>query len=101
MSGAKLREYHFLRALSQNSRLTYLYFAESEQTETMREHLAFCERIVAVAKPETYSSWNLIRGATGRWPVPVLNYTSAAMASALSQLQASYDLVHLDSIHMT
>jgi polysaccharide biosynthesis protein PslH len=67
----------------------------------MGEHLPFCDEVVGVPKPRTYGTWNLIRGAAGKWPLPVLNYTTAAMAAELAKLKGPYDLVHLDSIHMT
>jgi glycosyltransferase involved in cell wall biosynthesis len=101
LSGAKLREYHFLRALARGFRLTYVYFAESGEQAPVRDQLSFCEEIVGIPKPHTYGAWNLLRGVAGRWPLPVLNYTSAAMTAALAELKGSYDLVHLDSIHMT
>jgi glycosyltransferase involved in cell wall biosynthesis len=100
-SGAKLREYHFLRALARGFRITYVHFAENDEQAGAGERFAFCEEVVAVPKPPTYGAWNLVRGAAGRWPLPVLNYTSAAMAAALAKLGGPYDLVHLDSIHMT
>jgi len=98
LSGAKLREYHFLRALAQGFRLTYVYFADSQ--ERIAEQLPFCEHVIGVPKPPAYGKWNLLKGAMGRWPLPVLNYTSTEMAMALAKLDGSYDLVHLDSIHM-
>lgn len=101
LSGAKLREYHLLRALARGARLTYVYFADKGEQPRIEEHLPFCEEVVSVPKPSTYSTWNLVRGVAGKWPLPVLNYTSTAMAAALTSLQGTYDLVHLESIHMT
>jgi glycosyltransferase involved in cell wall biosynthesis len=102
LSGAKLREYHLARALSRWAELTYAYFADPGDAALTTDDLGFPARIIAVPKPSVYGSWNLVRGITGKWPLPVLNYTSSQMVSALSQLDASldYDLVHLDSIHM-
>lgn len=97
-----------LRALAQGARLTYVYFAENGDGTAVPNdgtagpaQLPFCEQIVSVRKPRMYGTWNVIRGAAGRWPLPVLNYTSAAMAAALAELKGPYDLIHLDSIHMT
>jgi glycosyltransferase involved in cell wall biosynthesis len=44
----------------------------------------------------------MLLGALGRWPLPILNYTDAAMDRAVSRALAAakYDLVHADSIHM-
>ena len=100
LSGAKLREYHFARALGRRAALTYVYFAESGERTLTPADLDFSEKVVGVPKPPAYGAWNLVRGALGRWPLPVLNYTSPAMIAALNRLEANYDLIHLDSIHM-
>jgi glycosyltransferase involved in cell wall biosynthesis len=44
----------------------------------------------------------LIQGVLGPWPLPILNYASEAMSAAVDRLTGaqSYDLIHLDSIHM-
>jgi glycosyltransferase involved in cell wall biosynthesis len=101
-SGAKLREYHLARALSRFAELTYVYFAEAGTQPLTANELPFAARIIAVPMPPVYGVWNILRGIAGRWPLPVLNYTSPLMTAALSRLDASpgYDLVHLDSIHM-
>jgi glycosyltransferase involved in cell wall biosynthesis len=36
----------------------------------------------------------------GKWPLPILNYTSKEMTAAVARLGGDFDLVHLDSIHM-
>jgi glycosyltransferase involved in cell wall biosynthesis len=102
LSGAKLREYHLARALSKWAELTYVYFADAGNEPLTQEDLPFATHIVAVPKPQVYAPWKLVRGIAGRWPLPVLNYTSPEMTAALEQLDASpgYDLAHLDSIHM-
>jgi glycosyltransferase involved in cell wall biosynthesis len=100
-SGAKLRDYHLARALSQHAELTYVHFAEAGQEPLAANHLP-AARIIAVPPPRAYSPWKILRAVAGRWPLPVLNYTSPLMTAALSRLPASpgYDLVHLESIHM-
>lgn len=102
LSGAKLREYHLARSLSRWADLTYVYFSDEGDGPLTSADVPFAARIVAVPKPRVYGPWNLVRGIAGRWPLPVLNYTSARMTEALSQLDASpgYDLLHFDSIHM-
>ena len=102
LSGAKLREYHLARALSRRAELTYVYFAEPGEEVLTAKDLPFATRIVAVPKPRVYGPWNLVRGITGKWPLPVLNYTSRQMIAALSRLDSKpgFELVHLDSIHM-
>jgi glycosyltransferase involved in cell wall biosynthesis len=102
LSGAKLREYHLARALSGRAELTYVYFAEAGEEALTAKELPFATRIVAVPKPRVYGAWNLMRGIAGKWPLPVLGYTSREMVRALARLDSGqgYDLVHLDSIHM-
>jgi glycosyltransferase involved in cell wall biosynthesis len=101
-SGAKLREYYLARALSRFTELTYVYFSEAGSEPLTARELPFAAHIIAVPMPPVYGPWKVLRGITGRWPLPVLNYTSPLMTAALSKLDASagYDLAHLDSIHM-
>lgn len=100
LSGAKLREYHLARALSRWAELTYVYFAGAGDPPLTAADLPFASHIVSVPKPHVYGPWKLLQGIAGRWPLPILNYTSPQMTAALSHLDARYDLVHLDSIHM-
>jgi glycosyltransferase involved in cell wall biosynthesis len=90
------------RALSKCAELTYVYFADAGDEPLTQEDLPFVAHIIAVPKPQVYAPWKLLRGIAGRWPLPVLNYTSPEMTTALTRLDESpgYDLAHLDSIHM-
>jgi glycosyltransferase involved in cell wall biosynthesis len=49
-----------------------------------------------------YTPMKVLRGVVGRLPLPLVNYTSAAMTLALRKLVKGqkFDLVHFDSIHM-
>jgi glycosyltransferase involved in cell wall biosynthesis len=49
-----------------------------------------------------YTPMKVLRGVVGRLPLPLVNYTSPAMTSALRALVKArkFDLVHFDSIHM-
>ncbi len=101
-SGARLREYHFVRALALRGDLTYLYFADPADPPVTKNELPFCHDVVAVPKPGSYGTAQLIQGLIGRWPLPILNYTSPQMSAAVERLASAggYDLIHLDSIHM-
>ncbi len=101
-SGAKLREYYFLRALALRGEVTYLYFADPGAPVLTREDLPFCRDVVAVPKPGSYGLRKTLQGVLGRWPLPVLNYMSAEMSAAVTHLTSrnKFDLLHLDSIHM-
>ena len=101
-SGAKLREYHFARALAQRGQVTYLHFTEPGAVPLTREDLPFCHEVVGIPKPPAYGPAQIVQGVLGRWPLPILNYTSEDMSAAVDRLTKAeaYDLIHLDSIHM-
>jgi len=101
-SGAKLREYHFARALAQRGPLTYLHFADLGAQPLTRKDLPFCHEVVAIPKPPAYGPRSLVQGMLGRWPLPILNYTSHEMSMAVDRLAGAepYDVIHIDSIHM-
>lgn len=102
-SGAKLRDYYFARALGQHTSISYVYFIDPGSAPLSHAELPFCRNIVGLPKPRAYSPFKIVRGLTGRWPLSVLNYTSREMLQAVAGLARCkrYDLVHLDSIHMT
>jgi sugar transferase (PEP-CTERM/EpsH1 system associated) len=101
-SGAKLREYHFARALGQRGPVTYLHFTDPGAEPLTRQDLPFCQEVVAIPKPAAYGPAQLVQGVFGRWPLPILNYTSQEMGAAVDRLTSAetFDLIHLDSIHM-
>lgn len=101
-SGAKLREFHLMRALGSSGELTYLYFSDPGAEPLTTADLPFCHRVVAIPKPPAYGLRNNVLGLTGRWPLPILNYTSGEMRAAVARETASssFDLIHLESIHM-
>ena len=102
ISGAKLRDYHLARALGQQAGLTYAHYLDPGAKPLTRADLPFCRDVVSIPKPRTYTLRKIARGLVGHWPLPVLNYTSDEMVAALSDavLSETYDLIHLDSIHM-
>ena len=102
LSGAKLREYHFLRALGDHGDVTYVFFREPGVDLPRRGDLPFCREIVPVTRPKAYSADRVIRGAIGRLPLPVLNYTSSEMMRTVEGLvrRQKFDAVHLDGIHL-
>ena len=101
-SGARLREYHFARALGERFHLTYLYFADPGAPLLTTQDLPFAQSVVAVPKPGAYTPRQTLQGVAGRWPLPILNYTNAAMDHAVAGVTAGshFDIVHADSIHM-
>jgi glycosyltransferase involved in cell wall biosynthesis len=102
VSGAKLRDYHLARALGCAGELTCVHYLDPRQSRPELQDMPFCKRLIPVDRPSAYTVPKIARGLAGRWPLPVLNYTSPAMAAALNQSGAGgpFDIVHLDSIHM-
>jgi len=101
-SGAKLRDFHLARALGRRAEVSYVFFSQEGAPPPPAQDLC-CRELVAVPPPRRYTPWKIVRGLFGRWPLPVVNYTSPEMKTELSRLTKgrSFDLVHLDSIHMT
>ena len=98
-TGAKLRNYHLARALQGSMRVTLLAFGEQSNSTQLD---AAYERVVCVPRNERYSTGNIIRGALGRTPLPLLNYTTPEMSAALKRLLAEdrFDLVQVESVHL-
>lgn len=103
MNGAKLREYHFLRALAGNAEVSYLYFAEPGSQPLTTTDLPFCRQVLGVPKPLAYGYAKTALGILGQTPLTVLNYSSAAMSAALLHMihGADFDVMHLDGVHMS
>ena len=59
-------------------------------------------RTVVVDRPSRYKLSNIIRGAIGRTPLTVLNYTTRDMARRLTRLldQNDFDIVQMESLHL-
>jgi sugar transferase (PEP-CTERM/EpsH1 system associated) len=99
-TGAKLRNYHLARVLSQKFRMTLLAFAGQEMH--LPELKNVYERIEMVKRDEGFSFGRVLRGATGNTPLPLLNYTTEEMKQALAALlnEQEFDLVQVESIHL-
>ncbi len=101
-SGGKLRDYRLLLPLARASELTYVYYSEPGAPAVAPSDLEFCRRAVSVPRPPRYRPAKIVRGLAGRWPLPIVNYTSEAMIGAVRGLlrENRFDLVHLDSFHL-
>ncbi|MCU1336622.1 MAG: hypothetical protein JWO19_2203, partial [Bryobacterales bacterium] len=88
--------------MAKRGQVTYLHFTDSRAEPLTRKDLPFCQEVVAIPKPPAYGPIKLVQGLLGRWPLPILNYTSEAMSAAVDRLTSTqtFDLIHLDSIHM-
>jgi len=100
------REYYFLRALCNCAQVDYTYFAEPTPQQPSGAELPDCRNachaVMAVPKPPAYSTRQKIRGALGKWPLPILNYMSPLMIDAVRKLLHAnrYDMIHVEGIHM-
>jgi glycosyltransferase involved in cell wall biosynthesis len=101
-NGAKIREYHFLRALGNAAEVTHLHFVDPGAAPLTTKDLPFCRAVIGVPKPPAYSMANAARAVAGQWPLPILNFASAGMHAAVARAmeEQAFDIVHLDSIHM-
>jgi polysaccharide biosynthesis protein PslH len=100
-SGAKLRDYHLARALGRSSELSYVYYTEPGSPPVDGADMPFCSRLVSVPKPRPYAAAKVARGLAGKWPLPILNYTSPRFLDAVRGLAIlPFDVIHVDSIHL-
>jgi polysaccharide biosynthesis protein PslH len=115
-TGAMLRNYHLAHELARGgARVTYLCFSDdagaahmvgssaaNESGDGLENPARWCERIIGVSRPPGYTPLKLARGAFGRTPVTVLNYTTAEMSETLAHTLAGqdFDVVQVESIHL-
>ncbi|MCZ2156500.1 MAG: glycosyltransferase [Bryobacterales bacterium] len=101
-SGAKLRELHLARALGEWGEVYLAGYADRDAGTARKADLAFCREYRYVPKPKAYQPGQVARGLLTKWPLPILNYTSAALVEAAAELShsAGFDLLQLESIHM-
>jgi glycosyltransferase involved in cell wall biosynthesis len=96
-TGAKLRNYHLARTGGMSATLSA--FGDDASNDRLNE---VYRRIVTVPRNENYSVGNILRGAFGGTPLPLLNYTTSEMVAALELLLAEdhFDLVQVESVHL-
>ncbi len=123
-TGAKLRNYHLARELARRAHVTLLTFAENggaTQQQTPRAEgqtpraegqspaepplmrpESFYARTITVPRGRGYTPAKILRGALGRTPLPVLNYTTAEMKEALRRVldEQDFDVIQVESIHL-
>ena len=99
-TGAKLRNYHLARVLSEQADITLLAFTDAQQSLGQLER--FYEQVVSVPRDPGYTLSKIIRGTLGSTPLPVLNYTTGSMKRALESIlqKQNFDIVQVESIHL-
>lgn len=72
----------------------------AEPPMTAPEH--FYETVTAVSRDRSYTPAKIVRGAFGRTPLPLLNYTTTAMKRSLEEIlsKGEFDIVQIESIHL-
>src|SRR5438445_9852237 len=83
-TGAKLRNFHLGRVLSNEAAVTLLAF---ESDEARAHELAqIHQNVVALPRDRHNSFSKLLRGAIGPTPLPLLNYTTPELGRQLKKL---------------
>lgn len=102
-SGAKLRDYYFLKHLSKRANITLVGFCQEEQTgKTASGALSEFSHPTFLSKRSGHSVADIVGGIVTSTPLPIRNYTSKQMSRLISDLCANnaFDIVHLEGIHM-
>jgi len=99
-TGAKLRNYHLARVLAARAGVTLLAFDHGETRPAELENPY--EQVLTVERSPGYTLAKILRGAMGRTPLPLLNYTTQPMKRTLAQtLRAEhFDVIQIESIHL-
>jgi glycosyltransferase involved in cell wall biosynthesis len=111
-TGAKLRNYFLAKNLARHAEISLLAFSEStdghqsikaigHDTSYPPRPETFYKTFTLVARDRGYTPGKLLRGAVGKVPLPVLNYTTSSMKEALRALLGDqhFDIVQVESIH--
>ena len=99
-TGAKLRNYHLGRVLSEKADVTLLAFTDADQPLAALE--SFYRQVITVPRDKGYTLSKKVRGLLGRTPLPVLNYTTDSMKRTLERVlsEQAFDIVQIESVHL-
>lgn len=99
-TGAKLRNYHLGRVLSEHADVSLLSFSHDGEPSAIPGNSY--EQVLTVRREPGYRFTKIVRGAVSRTPLPLLNYTTDPMRQALEGVLAEteFDIVQLESIHL-
>jgi glycosyltransferase involved in cell wall biosynthesis len=105
-TGAHLRNYHLSKELSSYAQTTFLSFPNQDGEaidQTGYEADWGAQRVIVVPQKGGYSFGKIIRGAVGKTPLPVLNYTTSEMTRMLTDLlnREPFDIVQVESVQMS
>ncbi|WP_437570982.1 glycosyltransferase family 4 protein [Sorangium sp. So ce542] len=115
-TGAKLRNWHFVRQLSRFARVTYLSFADDGAVRNGRARMGaagpapqpmndiaqITDQVLTLTQEKPNSLGKILRGAVGPLPLVVLNYTTSAMRQELARVldEGQFDAVQVESVHL-
>ncbi|WP_437968946.1 glycosyltransferase family 4 protein [Sorangium sp. So ce260] len=115
-TGAKLRNWHFVRQLSRFARVTYLSFADDGAVRNGRARMGgagpapqpmsdiarIADQVLTLTQERPNSLGKILRGAVGELPLVVLNYTTSAMRQELARVldEGQFDAVQVESVHL-
>lgn len=99
-TGAKLRNYHLARVLSARANVTLLAFEDSAEPPASLKEIY--QQVITVERSPGYTLLKILRGAFGRTPLPLLNYTTIPMKQTLRRTlkDQQFDVVQVESIHL-
>jgi len=98
-TGAKLRNFHLARTMSPDAAVALVAFGNEQGISGPAPHY---QPVISVPREDHNSFFNLLRGAVGKTPLPLLNYTRPQMMRALQELiaRSEFDIVQFESIHL-
>jgi glycosyltransferase involved in cell wall biosynthesis len=75
---------------------------ESSAEPLLASPKRFYDRVILVGRDQGYTLSKIVRGAIGKTPLPVLNYTTPAMKQELARVldEQDFDIVQVESIHL-
>lgn len=99
-TGAKLRNYHLGRVLSEYAQVSLLAFSHDAESSAIPGNSY--EQVLKVWREPGYTLTKIVRGAVSSTPLPLLNYTTDSMRRALEDLLArtQFDIVQVESTHL-
>jgi sugar transferase (PEP-CTERM/EpsH1 system associated) len=99
-TGAKLRNYHLGRVLSEHAHVSLLAFIHNGEPPAIPGD--FYQQVRTVTREPGYTFSKILRGAVSRTPLPLLNYTTESMRRALEGVLAEkdFDIVQVENIQL-
>ena len=99
-TGAKLRNYHLARGLSEHVPVTLLAFTDHQQA--IGDLAKIYQQVIVIPRDRGYTTAKILQGGLGRTPLPVLNYTTDLMKRELANLLSKndFDVVQIESVHL-